>query len=354
MLDDEIIVIVNGTRFGGWKAAEATTSIESVCGQFSVELMDKWTEESQPIEIKLFDECQVLLGDEPVITGYIDNVSPAIDADSHSVNISGRDKTCDLVDCSATVPSFELCGLDLAAIAQQVCSEFDGIEVKVETDVGKPFDRFAVQPGETAFSCIERAAKQRGVLLTTDGDGRLVLSAKGVFKDTGDALIYGQNIKKIALNRDGKNRFQTYTVHGQMPAFSDGADDPVHDQIGEARDPNIMRRRPLILTAESWTRPDAARTRAENEACCRAGNSLRVNVAVAGWRQSSGALWKPGLKVSVTAPPVYLADNTVLVISTVRYSYSDSDGTIAELELKPPDAFLESGRGEVGDDPIDD
>ncbi len=68
----------------------------------------------------------------------------------------------------------------------------------------------------------------------------------------------------------------------------------------------------------------------------------------------SGALWKPGLKVSVTAPPVYLADNTVLVISTVRYSYSDSDGTIAELELKPPDAFLESGRGEVGDDPIDD
>ncbi len=352
-MSDEIIVMVNGTRFGGWKAADATTSIESVCGQFRVDLMDKWTEESTPIEIKPGDACQVLLGDEPVITGYVDNVSPAIDADNHSVNISGRDKTCDLVDCSAVVSSFELWGLDLAAIARKICAEFDGIEVKVETDVGKPFDRFAVQPGESAFACIERAAKQCGVLLTTDGDGRLVLSAKGIFTATGDALVYGKNIEKIAVNNDWKDRFQTYTVNGQMPAFNDGADDPVHDQIGEARDQNIMRRRPLILNAEAWTRPDAAKTRAENEACCREGNSRRVNVTVAGWRQSSGALWKPGLKVSVTAPPVYL-DNVELVIATVRYSYSDGDGTIAELELKPVTAFLENGRGEVGKDVIDD
>lgn len=352
MLDDEIIVMVDRARFGGWKAADATTSIESVCGAFRVDLMDKWTEESRPIEIRPGDACQVLLGDEPVITGYTDNVSPSIDADNHAVNISGRDKTCDLVDCSISLTSFEVHGLDLAALARRVCADFDGIEVKVETDVGKPFNRFAVQPGETAFACLERAAKQRGVLLTTDGDGALVLSAKGVFKASGDALIYGENIKSGTVSNDWKDRFQTYTVNGQMPAFNDGADDPVHDQIGVARDQNIMRRRPLILTAESWTTPDGAKTRAENEACCRAGNSLRVNIQVVGWRQSSGALWRPNLKVPVFAPPLYL-NNVELVIATVRYSKSDSTGTIAELELKPPEAFLESGHGEVGEDPLD-
>jgi prophage tail gpP-like protein len=348
---DEIRVAVNGTSYGGWKTAAVSRSIDSLCGQFDMGLMDRWSIGQELIEIRPGDACQALIGDEPVMTGYVDSVAPAISAGEHSVNISGRDKTCDLVDCSAEIESFEMIGLTLAEIAGLICGKFDGLGVDVRTDVGQPFARFAVQPGETAYSCLDRAAKQRGVLLTTDPDGRLALSARGVFERTGDALVQGRNILAASANFDMRDRFSEYTVNGQTPAFDDGADDPEADQIGIARDVNVMRRRPLILTAEAWTLPDAARTRAENECCSRAGRAVKANVQVAGWRQSSGALWQPGLKVMITAPALYF-DSVELVVSSLRFTFSDGGGTVTELELTRPDAYLDSQAGEVEEDPL--
>jgi prophage tail gpP-like protein len=179
-----------------------------------------------------------------------------------------------------------------------------------------------------------------------------VLSAKGVFEESGDALIEGANIKSGSAVYDWKDRFQTYRVNSQMPSFGDGADDPLHAEIGEARDTNVMRHRPLIVNSEAWATPEATRIRAENECCCRAGKSTRVNIQVTGWRQSSGKLWKPGLKVSVTSPALYRLDNADMVISTVRYTYSDGDGAVAELELTRPDVYLDTGAGEVKEDPF--
>jgi prophage tail gpP-like protein len=73
-------------------------------------------------------------------------------------------------------------------------------------------------------------------------------------------------------------------------------------------------------------------------------------VRVAGWRQSSGALWRPGLKVMVAAPALYF-DNAELVVSSLRFTFSDGDGTVTELELTRPDAYLDSQAGEVEEDP---
>lgn len=351
-MHDEIVVAVNGANFSGWKTATVTRSIDTVCGSFEVGLMDKWQQDQQPIEIKPGDPCQVFAGGEPVITGYIDTVSPSISTDNHEVRISGRDKTCDLVDCSTEIDSFEVHGLGLAGLAYMVCEPF-GIDTRIETDVGDPFEWFDIQIGETAFNCLDRAARMRGVLLTTDGQGALVLSAKGKFTSSGDALVYGQNVKSAVGNYDFRDRYSDYKAHGQMPALGWGGQDPHNDLLGKARDENVMRYRPLLITAENWADPEGVTTRAKNEATARAGKSSRVNVQVVGWRQSSGSLWEPGLKVAVTIPPLYLP-NVVFVISTVRYSFSDSSGTITELELCRPDAYLDAGSGEVEKDPFDE
>lgn len=350
--EEEIVISVNGVSYGGWKAAAALSSIDAVCGSFDVSLMDRWGEMKAPMEIHPGDACQVLLGDEPVITGYVDSVSPSITASDHSIAISGRDKTADLVDCSTDINAYELIGLKLDEIAKMICQKF-GINVLVNTNVGEAFERFAIQPGESAFSCLERAAKLRGVLLTTNGDGALAISAKGVFPATGDAIIEGKNILSGSAVYDWKDRFSDYTVHGQMPAFDDGADDPAHNQIGNARDVNVMRYRPLILTSESWATLESARIRAENECAWRAGKATRVNVQVPGWRQSNGSRWMPGIKTAATSRSLYIPDNTELVVSSVRYSFSDSDGRIAELELTRPDAYMNNCSGAVEVDPYE-
>lgn len=43
----------------------------------------------------------MLIGDEPVLTGYVEALPLRYDASSVSMGIVGRSKTADLVDCSA-------------------------------------------------------------------------------------------------------------------------------------------------------------------------------------------------------------------------------------------------------------
>jgi Mu-like prophage tail protein gpP len=350
-MSDEVTVFVNGAEYSGWKDATALASIDSVCGEFAVGVFDKWGQMQIPKEIKPGDRCQVLLGDVPVNTGYVDEVSPAISATSHGITIKGRDKTADMVDCSAVLDSYEYRGIQLDAFAQMLCGPF-GIPLKVETDMGAPFERIAINPGDTTYSCLEFVARQRGVLLTTDGEGALVLSARGKFEAAGDALVEGANIKAGTATFSFRDRFSDYLVHGQKPAFLDGAEDPKENEIGKARDPNVMRHRPLLLTAEFWTTAESALIRAENICANRAGHSTRVNIRVVGWRQSSGELWRPGLRLPIVSPNLYL-DGAEMVISTVRYTFSDSGGTECELEMTRPDAYLDNCSGQVEKDAIE-
>ncbi len=348
---DDVVLIVNGSGYGGWKGVTVSTSVRSFCGAFEFSASDKWPGSNLPRGIREGDECQVLLGDEPVITGYVDGISPAFSESDCSLGVRGRDKTCDLVDCSAELESYEIWGQDLAGIARELCGRF-GIELKIETPVGAPFLRFSVQPGEKAYACLDRAAKLRGVVCSTDGFGALVLSAKNSFKKADDRLVEGKNIKSAAGDYNWSNRYSLYRVFGQMPAFNDGVDEPLADLTGEARDANVMRYRPLFLSAEAWTDPESATTRAKNECAKCAGESTRVNVQVTGWRQTSGALWRSGLSLNITSPRLYL-DNEEMIVTGIRYSESDDSGQIAELELTRRDAFLESGEGEVEKDPYD-
>ena len=55
------------------------------------------------------------------------------------------------------------------------------------------FPKVAIQPGETGFSCIERQARQRDIIITTNGEGSLVLGKVGSLH-AADRLIQGGNI----------------------------------------------------------------------------------------------------------------------------------------------------------------
>lgn len=348
-MPDDVILNVNGTRYHGWKSMTLVRSIDALCGRFDIAAHDRWPGQNLPRGISEGDECVVFLGDDPVITGYVDGISPGYTSDSSFLGVRGRDKTMDLVDCPTTVDTYEVIDMDLAEIAANLCSEFK-IELKVDTDVGAPFPKFSIQPGEKAAACLDRAARQRGVICTTDGRGALVLLSRKSFRKADDQLVEGENITRAAGDYNFADRYSMYRVFGQMPSFNDGIDEPLSDILGIARDANVMRYRPLFLSAEAWTSPESATIRAKNECARRAGKSKRVNVQVVGWRQSSGALWEPGITIHITSPSLYLP-NTEMVISSVRYSISDSDGQVTELELTRPDAYLENGEGEVEAEP---
>lgn len=350
MPDNTVTLRVNGSNYYGWKGISITRSVDQAAGTFSLDVTDKWSVQSLPLPIQPGDECSVSIGGQPVITGYVDKTSISVNATSISFSVEGRSKTCDLVDCSAVADCMEFKDQGLDCIANTIAGPF-GLGVNVETSCGEAFRRHAVQPGETAFECIERAAAQRGVLLTDDAQGNLVLTGPGR-KSAGDALQQGVNVLSITVDRDHKDRFSKYTVNAQEPSWDQGKSEPVANIQGEACDSNITRHRPMLVNSEMQGNCKSAQERAENEATCRAGQSTQVNVTVQDWRQSGGALWEENMLVTVNFPRAML-HGVLFVIDSVNYTVNDSGGTITQMLLKRPDAYMNNCSGEVREDPYD-
>ncbi len=63
--------------------------------------MDYYPATDEKQLVKAGDPCEVMIGEDKVVTGYIDSWNPAINKTQHQIRVSGRGKCQDLVDCSA-------------------------------------------------------------------------------------------------------------------------------------------------------------------------------------------------------------------------------------------------------------
>ena len=127
----DIVLEVDGQKYGGWKSIDITRGLEQCAGTFRLSVTDRWPQQDKPRAIAAGAPCRVTIDGTPVVTGYVDDVEASWSATSHDYRISGRDKTMDLIDCCP--PSLQLKGADLPALAKRWAQLF-GIEVKVEAE----------------------------------------------------------------------------------------------------------------------------------------------------------------------------------------------------------------------------
>lgn len=207
----DIILEVDGRRYGGWKSIDISRGLEQCAGTFRLSVTDRWPQQNEPRGIKAGAACRVTIDGRAVITGYVDDVEASWSATSHEYRVSGRDKTADLVDCCP--PSLQLKGADLPALARRWAGLF-GIEVVVEAECNKAVPGFKTEEGETCFEMLERLARANAVMLTSDGDGRLVITRAGTRKAAA-ALQMGGNLLRFSLSSSMKDRFSEVTVKGQ-------------------------------------------------------------------------------------------------------------------------------------------
>lgn len=161
MKKPDVRLEINGVKYGGWTKISIRRGIGQVAGTFELSITERWPGQPIPAKIELGASCVVTVDGAPVITGYVDDVAPSYNAASHTVSVTGRDKTCDLVDCCP--PSTQLKGATLAAVARSLAAPF-GIEVVDETGVGV-VPGFKTNPGDTVFETLEQLARAKGVLL---------------------------------------------------------------------------------------------------------------------------------------------------------------------------------------------
>jgi prophage tail gpP-like protein len=328
----ELELVVNGQAYGGWTSATITRSIEQLADTFALGFTERWTPDAKPLPIREGSPCSVSYDRKPVIVGYVDESNTDYDKEQHTASVDGRAKTGDLVDCSAKFHSWK--NQTLTHIATTLCQPF-GVRVSVAAgvDVSAQFRRFAVQDGETGYEAIERAARMRGVLLTTDGRGDLVITRAGA-KRTATVLRQGDNIIRGSRNGSMKDRYKDYTLKAQV-----SSDDDFNGQLAlcikaTASDSGVKRHRPLTVMADAQETKTQLTKRAEWERNVRLGRGLRLSYTVQGWEHASG-LWEPNLLVQVKDD--FLGIDGQFLVMTARLVL-DENGTTADLELAPPEA----------------
>ena len=337
----ELALRVNGLEYAGWQSVRVTRSIEALSGSFEVALADRWTGQNEPWPIYEEDSCSVVVGDETLITGYVDRRSVAISAEQRSLSISGRDRAAALIDCSADLSTWEFFQLSLGDLASQLVKPF-GIAVSIApglAEVSVPMfeGKFSISPGERAFEVLERACRAVGVLAVSNGRGGVHLTRAGSAR-AASALVEGQNILAASADFDASGKFRTYKVTTQQPGTDELYGSTASSVIATAQDLTVRRAaRELLVRGEAAMPQQLAEKRARWEAKVRAARAATVSVTVAGWTQADGKLWPVNALVPLDCKS--LGIKARLLITQVAYSL-DERGKTTQLSLKRPDAFL--------------
>jgi prophage tail gpP-like protein len=335
MRDDRVELLIAGQLYAGWTKVGVTRAMDAAAGTFNLSVTDRWSPNERPWPITPGDACEVRIGGETVISGYVDLVRPSFSASSHTIEVQGRDKSADLVDCSAVHDPDEWRGIDLLRLAQILGAPF-GVSARAETSVGAAFDLVKLQHGETALEALVRHAKMRKVLVMPDARGGILLTRTGS-RRAGVELVQGANLLDADGTLDGSERFSQYIVKGQA-GFSEDTDGEVEAHASaSATDAGVTRYRPLLIVADTGASDATAQERATWEANTRLGRSAEASVTVQGWRQTAnGALWEPNLLVRARAP--WLRLDGEMLVRQVTFSKSGS-GTTTKLDLVTPQAY---------------
>ena len=334
---------VNGQIFGGWTDVSIQQSMSSVAGAFSIGLTERWAGRTETWAIPAGAQCRVEIGGQTVITGYVDSVQVSHAASQHSITVSGRDATGDLVDCSAENGTY--LQQPFVSICRALVAPY-GIAVVDQAGVSYTVKRFVVQTGESVFQALERAARLAGVLLTSDGYGRLILTQAGGAGRATTALVTGPagNVLSASFTHDASQLYSVIRVKSQCTAsglnqFDISVASPEAElprTIGAASTPGVDRYRPLTLVAETQALADRCRQRAAWEAGRRQALARTLTCTVQGWLQGDGTVWKPNTLVRVVDPLLRIDEDWL--IRDVSFSLSVS-GSTTQLTLAGPDAF---------------
>lgn len=351
--EDEITLSIGGVEHGGWQELSVTLSIEDPAAAFSFEYRDRYGNEQFPI--REGDSCEIRLGKELLVTGYIDETQVG-ESDKDSgvrCRASGRSKIGDLVDCTAFyAPALNRTLLD---IGKDICQPF-GVgfslgdpRLALDAAFRTPIQRFAVEATETAFEALSRLVRFRGALLVSTPKGDLEVVRAGSSRVSGTTLTRGENLLGWDWNGNARDRYSSYTARGQAAGSDQFSGRQIATVVKTVDDPHVQRRRPLTIMADDAQSTSAVEQRAVWERNLRAARAERFTCSVRGWRHAAPS--SPGLDAADAAlglkptPTIWLPNRLVryqndvigvdgdLLIVTVTLARSIQKGKTADLTL---------------------
>lgn len=376
---NKITLRVDGQIYEGWKSARVETSIDQICRAFVLSVTDNFPGNKSFTRLKPGQLVELYVGDEKVCTGYITSTPISYDAQSVNVQIQGKSRTVDLVDCcspwsaiaqqssgggqsqqtdewadvkgkSPSTPKTKPVKASKRAnlswhnqtvekIIADLCEPF-GISVHCETTLASKHTNFTVNPGEKVVESINRLLTKDNLVVTDDEFGNLVIVEVGSAGKCFDRLKVGQNVLTGSSNWDASKIFSVYAVLGQHKGSDLEFGKQVSQDKGIAYDNRIGRYRLLVIKDTGQSSNSLNESRAEFEKNFRHADMMRSQHNVQGWRQSNGALWRPNSLVELEDPILQISGQ--FLINKIVLNLNQS-GSITEIETISQDAYQRAG-----------
>lgn len=330
-----ITIKINGVQFGGWKTAKLTRSMDAICRVVDLTVSDRWTASQVAIQIKPNDRFEGFIKENKVLDGFIDKVSPSFNSTGHSITIQARDRSADLVDCSAEHATGEWINLKIDRIAKDICNKFS-INLTVNADVGAPLPFFRIEQGTKAFEALQKICSLRGVMPISDDNGGIVLTRAATEKIKSQ-LIEGINIEEGSASYDVTERYSKYVVKAQADDTENIFESGGFDISGTVTDDNVKRYRPIVIVEGAPIDSGVCQTVAKWELAKARGKSRNYTIKLKNLVQDSGELWPINKLIHLKSQRLIVNDD--LLISNV-VNTSDETGDFTELTLVPKEAYV--------------
>lgn len=344
MADNKITIEIDGINFEDFETGSVSRRFDEFCGTFDFKCSK---DDADDFNIDEQSYCTIYVNDKKVMTGVIDKVSPSEDANSSSVNITGRDITCDIVD--STLPtSISLSGeFDLVTVVEKVIEALELQDlIKVINNIPdlKKFTSADVVSSEidkNAFEFLNEYAQKVSAILITDEDGNIVITRAGE-KTVPDKILnqFGNpenNVLSSSAGYDFSERYYKYIVVSQSNATTEKKEITLDSmsQKGIAYDEAVRKSRVKVIKADNSCNSETCQEIATLEANVRRANSLKYNCSVAGYQLNNGDLYSINTLMTVIDDDNFIESQ--LMVKGVSFEFGD--GSITNLEFAPLDAY---------------
>ena len=340
---------VAGIEYENFTSASAEIRLDALSNTFSFEAA---TTKKTPLPFTGGETCRIIVDDIPVITGYLEILSGSYDDSGHNLYIQGRDKTGDLLDSGISELGDIKEKVSLKSIIEKVVDNI-GADIQVIDNANPKLfnsaeDISAPEPGENAFQFLEKLARKRQVLLTSNGDGNIVISTSPG-GDSGGFLqnligVNGNNVLTASFTYDQTGRFNIYQFKaGLNPVALNSAGtvgiDTLVNQSGLIRDTKIRAGRQMILISEGAYSDDENEKRALWEARIRKARGRVYSASVRGYRPLPDAKWLWDVNQLVTVVDDFAQINAQMLINSVAFSYNVDSGKTTTLAMVEKNAY---------------
>lgn len=373
---NKVSIEVDGTQYGGWKSARIDIGIDRVCRGFVLSVTDSFPGNTKFSRLQPGQKVTLKIGTETVCTGYITSTPISYDAKSISIQIQGKSKTVDLVDCcspwAAVLPkrtanssaadqwsdvktegknatpevrssksvNTSWHNQTTAQIISDLCAPY-GIKVICEIeDFNSKLTNFTVNPGEKVVDSINRLLTKENLVITDNEFGDLVITNPAKTISEFEYLEIGKNILSGSANFDTSKTFSTYAVLGQHKGSDLEFGKLASQDKGIAYEPSVQRYRLLVIKDTGQSSCSIARNRAQFEQNFRKAQVFESTHTVQGWRQSNQKLWRVNTQVKITDPILNLSG--IYLIRELSFTI-DSSGLKTVITTISPDAYMRTG-----------